>query len=68
MSRPVKNVAVHPSFSKLLRVESAINGKSIYEFTKEVGSRSGPGLFSQGLNSEESKDKKNKLRGFRIDI
>ena len=32
-------VLVHPKFQTLLKVESALNGKSIFDFTQELGER-----------------------------
>ena len=37
MNKKKSNLVVHPKFHALLKVESALNGKSIYDFTKELG-------------------------------
>jgi hypothetical protein len=67
--RPVSNISVHPNFNRLLRIKSALSGKSVYEFTKDVGS-SVDALGSQGLNTRSVKDKNKKNKkvddGFRF--
>lgn len=32
-------LSVHPKFHALLKIESALNGKTMFEFTKELGEK-----------------------------
>jgi hypothetical protein len=57
--RPVSNISVHPNFNRLLRIKSALSGKSVYEFTKDVGSNAL--IDSKGLYSNDAKDKKKRV-------
>lgn len=51
------NITVHPKFNTMLKVESALNGKSIYDFTKDLGERDT--FFTEYLkDSNDNKDKR----------
>jgi hypothetical protein len=52
-NKKVSSLVVHPKFHTLLKIESALNGKTIYQFTKDLGEEEV--MFGDYL---ESKDKK----------
>ena len=53
-NKKVSNLVVHPKFHALLKIESALNGKSIFQFTKELGEEEV--MFTDYMNGKEKKD------------
>lgn len=55
------NISVHPKFNRMLKLESAINGKSVYELTKSIAEKENL-LVSQYLNKQKIKKVNNGVK------
>jgi hypothetical protein len=64
MNNKRSNLVVHPKFHALLKVESALNGKSIYQFSKELGE--GEVLMSDYLKDKEKGIRRKNGFGFKF--
>jgi len=57
-------LSVHPEFRNILKVESALKGKTIYDYTKELASENC--FVSEYLNAQAEKRRKERKNGERF--